>query len=299
MDLLTFCDGIKEGLKESLNKETEISYTTVEKNNGVEYHSLIIRDKESNIAPTIHLDGFFDEYESGRAFEMILDEIREIYETSKKGGNLNFDFFDQYENVRERVCLRVVNFDMNKERLENLPYVRFLDLAIVFYFPCKLDNVSGAITITNEHLKGWKVTTERIYLDAYQNTKRLHPCTVLPIFEVLKSLLPISEREEEEISEKEFPMYVMSNAEKLHGAVGMFFIDELEKFSHEKKSNLYILPSSIHELILVPENALGEHSKEELKEMVVAVNENDVCREEQLSNHVYYYDSKEGQVRIA
>ena len=86
-------------------------------------------------------------------------------------------------------------------------------------------------------------------------------------------------------------MYVASNSDKLNGSSVILYRDMLKNFaeSHDVEK-LYILPSSLHEVIIIPDDANMEKDIQMLNEMVVSVNCTQVQPEEILSDHVYVYE---------
>ena len=88
-------------------------------------------------------------------------------------------------------------------------------------------------------------------------------------------------------------MYVLSNQEKLYGAACMLYPEVLSAFGEICGRDFYVLPSSIHEVLLV----FAEEGKEkELKEIVTDMNRNHVAPEEVLSDSIYHYNTKKGSL---
>ena len=150
-------------------------------------------------------------------------------------------------------------------------------------------------------MESWNLTVKDLYQLAGVNTPRLFPPSIRTMEDVLQEVLePMNESypiyEEEEDITQEIPfhiesphsMYILSNSSGINGASALLYPQVIEKFSNSIKSNVYILPSSIHEVILVPFQE--EIDKSQLTQMVNEVNETQVSKEEVLSSSVYYYD---------
>lgn len=137
-------------------------------------------------------------------------------------------------------------------------------------------------------VKSWKICEDEIYRQAFENLKE-DGYQVCDLKSVVKECFPevVEDTEEEEDSEECEFMYVLTNQEKYCGAAGIFLCAEMFQEIVGRK-NFYILPSSIHELILVVDS--GTIDKEMLNGMVKIVNEEQVAPEERLADHVYYFD---------
>jgi len=83
-------------------------------------------------------------------------------------------------------------------------------------------------------------------------------------------------------------MFVLTNISRINGAACMLYEDVLSNFANSIDSDLYILPSSIHEVIIVPQ--VNNLDKTELCQMVKEVNAEGVADDEILSDHVYVYN---------
>lgn len=282
--------------------------------------------KEKNISPTIYLNHFYDAYEGGTTFGETIKNIIDIYEQNKIEENVDMEFFTDYSQVKQKIAYKLINYDKNRELLEDIPYVKYLDLAIVFYCIVMDERIGNAsILIHNKHCAMWDVTPEEIYTIAMQNTPRLLPSELRNMEDVIRQI--ISEdlqrefqsftvkdakgdqtKESEEwmgnvadqmiesirINKQAVPMYVLSNHTRVHGAACMLYQDVISEFAEDLQKDLYILPSSIHEIILIP----VEYSDNTLKlnEMVQEVNMSQVDEEEVLADHAYYYSRIDRQV---
>ena len=99
-----------------------------------------------------------------------------------------------------------------------------------------------------------------------------------------------------ELRQKTMPMYVVSNKKNLFGASAILYSDYLEEWAEELECDLYVIPSSVHELLVMP--AAHAYSGEEITEMIREINRTQVAREEILSDHVYIYRRNEGRITM-
>lgn len=202
--------------------------------------------------------------------------------------------------------MKLVNKDNNLELLNNVPYVEFLDLAIIFIIDIPLlhREIEGTVTISNKHMEIWGIDKEELFDNAKRNSLEKSPAVIKSMNEVIRDMyindIASEIADDDEIyamlDSAESYLYVLTNEAKHNGAITMTYENVIRDFANEKESNVYILPSSIHELILVP--AEGSMSTNELKDMVQSVNQSHLDEVEVLSNNVYYYDRKKDKITI-
>ena len=197
-----------------------------------------------------------------------------------------------YELAKEHIAYKLISREKNEKLLEEIPYIPYLDLAITFF--CKIEHEElgcGAIQVRNEHMWMWGVTPEQLMEDARKNMRTLYPELVCTMPELLKSVEKEQEVPQEMIEEvekaKEIAMYVVTNAYKSYGAAVMLYEGIFDGLSERLKSSLAILPSSVHELIVLPVRSKEEAAS--LRDMVHEINTTRVEPEEVLTDSVYYY----------
>lgn len=292
-----FCTYMKTCLQQSLGKGYKVMIHQVTKNNDVHLRGLVIEEQESNLSPNIYLDSYYSQYVTGRSLDSIEQDIMEAYRNSKQDFKLEMSFFMEWEKVKDRIVIKLVNYDQNRELLNDVPHHRFLDLAVVFQcFMGTTTKVSGTILIHDTHIRMWNVTTEDLYSAAMQNMPRLFKYDIRNMADVIQELLEGEKLENFEAAKDKCPMYVLTNQYKLNGAAAMFCKEILKNFADRMGCDLYILPSSVHELILVL--AADDSGKEELSEIVRTVNATQVSPEEVLSDHAYYFLRETGEITI-
>lgn len=306
MEIENFSKEIKEVLEQKT--ECKVEEMQVRKNNGVMLYAISLKDDGINIAPTIYLEKYFEEYrECGCSIEKVAEKIMEIYYRYRFEHNIEMDFFNCYESAKNRIVYKLINYEKNKELLEEIPFIKFQDLAIVFYYLADVGEFKNAtILIHNKHLEGWGVSTEEIYNVARENTPKLLKYRLQGMMQVLKGLIDDDVFTEDEMEEyvqelikiDESGLYVLNNSSKLFGAGTILYGGVLKEFADKMQSNLFILPSSVHEVVLISD---GEQhiGKEKLKKMVMEVNEMAVEPEEFLSDSIYYYDRNTDKIEIA
>ena len=302
----SFVDDITEMVKCRLGREYDINVIKVTKNNSIELDSLVIREKGRNFAPNIYLLPYYEAYMDGVSLQELTSRVcaaSNHYSTPFPEKNLELSM----KEMRENIVIRLVNYDKNKKLLESIPYIKYLDLAVIFH--CLVHNVEeglGTIRITNEHLELWGITIEEMKSLALKNTMKKFPAIIRSMEEVIGELLieeltetslPSDLQEEIDLFKQETRqlreengstnMYILSNNKGINGATCILYKNVLKQFAEQLQSDLFILPSSIHEVILIPYH--NSISYQQLTKMVQEVNLTQVAGDEVLSDKVYYY----------
>lgn len=293
MEYEVFKQHIKECVQAQIRKGGKVFVNHVIKNNGKELDGLVIMEEGSNVAPTIYLNAYYAQYQEGKSVEDIVTEVINLHELNKNNLNFASDLFDDYANIKEKIVYKVINYEKNEKLLEDIPHKRILDLAVVYYCLLEQDKgISATALVHNSHLKGWNITEEQLYNDAVYNTPKLLKSCIKPMSVLLREMMENGGECEEEIEETRVPaqegeMYVLTNQSRVNGAACILYEKVLEQFANMVASDLYILPSSVHEVIILPKH--GAYNKKMLEEMVREVNEEGVSADEVLSDNVYEY----------
>ena len=291
MDYKQFVETVEKNVRENMKVNIKVSTRTVMKNNGTERCGLLIEDDSTNIAPTIYLEEYYQQFLGGKGIDKIAAEVVGVYEDLKKERPWDEKELGEYDKIKAKVIYRLIGREANEELLREIPYVPYLDLAIIF---CVLleagDYGMATMIIRNRHLELWHVTKEDVYHQARFNTWHKLPGEFLTMSDLIAELTGIREKYPEE------RMYVLTNQIRNYGASAILYPDRLAGISLCLKENFYVIPSSVHEMIIVPESVAP--GRRMLTEMLREVNETQVPDEEILSDHVYYYDRKERKLRL-
>ena len=294
---------IKGALPESVSENVEVSLRNVKKNNNTEC-GIEIENPEQHIAPILYLDGFYKAYQDGASLEecmcKIADDIVKIGFSNITGYVRDIvDELLDFEKVKDRIIVNVINTERNCKMLEEVPHTEVEDLSFIYKIMLTSEeHESATITIKNEHLALWNdVTLEKLHEVAFANSRRLLPVKVESMRNILMRMLNFDDAENDIVNDLKLhedmgcQMYVISNTMFWHGAAAIFYSDALSKISEELGENLYVLPLSVHEVMVVNEKS---GTPEELVEMV-----NEVAVEEQLSDHVYCFCAETHEFKIA
>ena len=295
MEFETFKKELLDHLRQILGEEKKISFQSVEKNNGIREEAVVILEEGARIAPTIYLRGFFEDWKWGRkTMEEISRKILLQNARQEKEVDFSLDSFENYEKARGHVYFKLINYERNKVLLTKIPYIPYLDLAVVFYYRLEKGKFQGAtMLIHNCNLEAWKIDPRQLLEDAVMNTSRKLPYSLQGMDALIREL---SGDEDQGLYTGEEIMYVLSNQEKCFGAAALLYPHLLSHISKIFRKNFYVLPSSVHECILVPDQ--GQYSRIELTRMVREVNQTQVEADEILSDQVYYYDRQQEKLMM-
>ena len=289
---------IQERVESRFNGRVKGEMCTSVKNNGVAVTGLLLKGEKEQVAPNFYLDRQFAEWMQGRiTMEEIAEQLCMAYEEEiSHNRHLVSEIQFSWKEFRRNVFMRLVNREKNESLLQEIPHREFMDLAVVYYYSITLsDETLGTLIITKEHLTLLGITEEELHEAAKSNCERFQPAKIRCMEEVLCSLGKKLGVNIQEVTSKEPFLYVLTNSKGMFGAVSMAREEELECFSKRINNSFYILPSSIHEVILVP--YCKEFNLEYFSGMVKEINETQVEETEVLSDSVYFYDKEQKNLR--
>ncbi len=304
-----FIDQLLSVLRGLLPEHTKLEIRSILKNNDLHLDALTIMEPGETITPNFYLQHYYPDYQEGTSLESIAQDIlnsRDHANSASRGVSVDVSF----KACKSQIIYRLISEERNRELLQTVPYVPFLDLAIIFY--CVIqegDDGICSLRVTNTLLEDWKIKVKDLLQLAAANTARLFPVSLTPLRETMEDLI-FSMRDQDDdgstLSPEElFPVdlpedyiepYVMSNTKMINGAATVLYPDALHRAAQQLGHNLYILPSSIHEVMLIADT--GDVDQSELQRMVQEVNETCVCEEEILSDQVYYFDRHQHTIHV-
>lgn len=284
---------------ECLCPNANVAIEKVVKNNSLMLDGIVIRREGECFTPTIYLNGLYDEYMAGMDIDEVVNQIMKVDGSQRINSSINLDVFCDYEHVKDNIFVKLINKEKNTELLKRLPHRDFLDLAIVYYgvYDGFGDGI-GTWNITNEIFENFSIDEEALYEKAMNNSISKQPYFIKSMLELLGEIMP--ESDYRELIDEDMPcayrspLYVMSNDNKIYGAITILYPGVLNAF-YEKYGDFYVLPSSIHEVILIPVNEGIEEL--ELQKMVREVNRTALKQEEFLSDSVYIYEGAQNKLR--
>ena len=283
-------------------KNAKLAIAPVQKVN-VTLDGLSILDTGRNISPTIYINDMYERYkEKGDLENTIISACNFMAKTISETAPV-FDVDNFLNSAKDKIVFQLINTEQNKSFLEKVPHREFQDLSIIYKVVINVEKESiHNVQVTNELSKRLGMDEEMLFKSAAENTRRILPPTVRNMKDVITEMFEAQGMPEElsnmmmgQIPE-ELPMWVITNNVGNNGAVSMLYENELHELAENMESDLYILPSSVHEVIAVSTD-MG--NPEELAQMVAEINMQEVSLSERLSNQVYHYDKDLRKLSLA
>ncbi len=303
MNYEEFKQEVAENIKDYLNESFEnasVDIKQIVKNNGVELDGLIIRKEDENITPNIYLNGLFEEYNNGKGMDEIMQNIADIREHAGMD-SLPFSIEDirNIDIVKDKIECRLVNCENNAEFLEGKPFTQVEDLAVIYTVNLGKQGQDGLMstTVTDMLLEEWGISTEELHGIALENLENsgiqlksmrdqlmeiMYPDGIPDDDHSMDFMLPPDDAEHQ--------MYVLSNRDKQYGAKAVLDTQKMDEIAERLGGDFVVIPSSIHEVLILPNAA--EMDRVALEEMVHTVNSTEVQPNEILSDHIYCYDAQ-------
>lgn len=298
-----FKEELMKVLEANLGEDFEVKEAETVKNNELRLTGITICEKNSNIAPIFYLEGYHEDYVRGiLTLEDISDRIIDVMK-SKKEVSCVADKVRHYEEIKDMLYPTMVNYEANVNTLAERPHVRMLDLAKVAMI--RFEDAEGGnatIQVTNSILQYWNIDEETLFEQCHKNASKKYPPVVTNICNMLRIMAEENQIEDADLfldlMDEDAPMqlYVITNWSKKFGAEAICNLPLLHQLSMKKDADLFIFPSSIHELIFMYDNSVDGcgFNSEGIKE----INETQVPTQERLSNSIYKYDRRNKQVVI-
>ena len=300
-------DRIKDFLPEKY-ANADIRIESVVKNNDQKLSGIVIRQEESNIAPNIYLESFYKEHENGKSMDSVLESIAKTREKYDVDHNFDVSKIADLDIAKDRITCRLVNAKQNAEYLSDKPHKVIDDLAVTYHVAIGSEGGSHmSAPITDRLMESYGIDTEQLHKIAVENMDSLTPASFKGMTETMVDMMMpdmirsgMTEDEAKDAIAALIPnmgdekMYVLTNDDKLNGAAMLLNDKVMDEVSEKLGGDYYILPSSVHEVLIVPDRP--EYDLKTLENMVRDVNATQVDPEDRLSDHVYSYDAKEHEL---
>lgn len=305
MNFNEFVNEVKDNIKLFLPKDyenAEVSTMECHKLNRA-YTGLMVRKEGELLTPTINLNQLYEAYKTQPSvtMETVCRKIADI--VLEAPIQVDLKAILNYENVKDKLFIRVSSVEANKEVFEIVPHQLKEDLAITYHVAVGKDQDGlSSMLITNEMMKEYGVTQEQIHEDAMKSSPRVMVPEVSSIGVLIdeiyqKNILMLTPDEREMLLEtlqesSEMPtFFVVTNTERVNGAGVIFYPEFMDNMGELLGNNFFILPSSIHQMLILPDD--GQVDAEMLRDMVKEVNATQVAPAERLTNDVYHFDTKD------
>lgn len=244
----------------------------------------MVRTEESNIAPTIYLNPYFEQIQDGAELDDVLAQIASVYQSHYIDHDIDVSAVTNFDKIKEKIVCKLINEEANQQFLQDKPYSKLEDLAVVYQILMdKTGEGTATITITDNLMDGYGITLEELHDQALQNMDTLQPHSFKGMNETVAEMVAVDIAREQNVGMDEAKemamqmmpdipdtMYVLTNDTKVNGAAAILN-DDIRQEIAEKVGDFYMLPSSIHEMLIIPKDAGMEFK--ELEQMVQEVNQ--------------------------
>ena len=278
------------------NESHSINVSEVTKLNG-SYMAMTIRVGETghmHATAAMNLDKMYNGFLNGEATvpELAREAVRiSMMPTPHEVSHL--DWMLDYAKAKDRLFVRISNAERNADTLENVPYQIVpgtRDLALTYHIRISNEETGmlTSTTVTEGLLSQWGVSQEQLHEDALKSAQTLNPPTLSSIHDVLVKTLGVSPEDVPQPTAPA-PVFVLSNRASVNGAASLLYPGVQEELAERMGGDYYVLPSSIHEVLIMPADAGVDPAS--LEKMVRDINASIVEPEDRLSDHVYHYDN--------
>lgn len=302
MDYQTFLQKIRELTSEALGDAYRVELSAVPKNNGVRMDAIMIFRADENIAPTIYLQPFYESYLRHHSLKESAKAVLDRYFCSVPAAWSDLTEFTDPDRVRDRIVFRLINYEKNRELLSSVPHLRYLNLALVYCVQFESEQIGTAsFLVKNPLLSSWDMDQQELSALAEENTRHLLPFSFMTLAELMNRFGPAKEgipfRESgQETDSADLPVYALTNRSCSYGAYWITVPELMKKICGRLEDDAYILPSSVHECMIVP---AGRHEDpRELAAMVRSINRECVEEQEVLADCVYRCSRESGILEI-
>ena len=305
MNFEQFVEDVKAEIKHYLPDEFKDAQIDVLQHTKLNdsYLGMTVRKDDQTIAPTISLNHYYEMFqEFDENLDIVMQQVADL--VTLKPIHIDMGMFMNYEIAKEHLFIRVSDAERNDEILERLPHKRIENLAITYHIVADIgDEGIGSTPITYQMLRGYGITEEQLHQDALENSPKIFPAKVEAIGSMMNKMMREDMRHsgmsDEEIDlyfenmglNEPNPLTVVTNEHQTNGAAVLFYPGQMEKLGESVKGDFFILPSSTHEVLILPDD--GGMTYQELKAMVMEINSTQVSPEDRLADEVYHYDAKD------
>lgn len=300
MSFEEFTDHILQEICVRADGAFQVKKHDVIKNNNVKQTGITVMKEGVDIEPCVYLDELYREYETdGMKLDEIVDEVyKMILKCEEDMPDVDLSGFRNWETVHGDIYPKLVNAEQNKELLEKIPHRNFMDLAVVYYAVARnqAQEDIGTILIYNGHMEIWGQEEENLYQTAMMNMCADGEADFTDIRTIAECIMGISFPEKDGNDSRDTDMYVLTNQCRRFGAAEILDKKTLRMVADQVGDGFIVLPSSVHETIVLPSKEEPEYGR--LADMVRAVNDTLVEAEERLSDHVYVYSRDEEMLKI-
>ena len=286
MNYEEFLDVAKDAAKTNY-PDADITIQHVDRLQGKSYVRLSVRPEGKNAAVNLNLNSAFEQsQENPKRLAAIMSEfLSGLDKAISQIQTINVDQLRNYDNVKDHLVMQVIPVEANAEKLLQIPHKTVEDIAVVYRIDVS-DNLNRNATtlVTNQMMEQFGITPEQLHQDAVASQMEHCPPSLRNMADMMADLMGDS------MDMPESPMWVATVEGGVNGAAAVQIPEFMDQAAEKLGGNFFVLPSSIHECLFLPDN--GEFERGSLEQMVRSVNQTEVSEADFLSDNVYHYDSE-------
>lgn len=287
MEYEAFKNKVREKLQERMGSKGEVKVIQLKENNGGLRDELAYVVNDNNLTPGLWLEEIY-ELSKEYSFEECLDGVEEAFNNRLKLSKSAL--YKPWEEAKEYLQVKVINAAWNKDNLKEIPHINYLDLAIIFTVGGLEEDIEWTgLTVKYEHLKKWGIELAEFLETAIKKIYGEEEFSIRGVDECLNPKWRV-------LGTDDGIIYVMTNKQEEFGATAIVRVDLIREFANKVQSDLYIIPSSLHEILLIPTNKMNDRAL--LKKSLKTVNQFLVKPSDCLSENIYYFDRQSGSVEM-
>ncbi|MBQ1736592.1 MAG: hypothetical protein II038_17350 [Lachnospiraceae bacterium] len=280
-------------LPEDVRKELTIEDARVVKMNDQVLYGLTMKRSAEESAPAIYMNDLYRRFNEGEPFNMLMSEAALEYLNAVSVAPPEITTMDlTFDKIKDDLTLKLVEIRRNHEYLSEVPYVK---AGNGFAIVCDIKIEDGDLgqyrtTVTRNLMNEMNYDMQELFSTAIESAQLKDPAVMNSVrSQLLYSDEPNLLRGQDPIREEEKDnMYVITNPDCLYGAIALYYPGIQEKIAEKLGENYYVIPSSVNEVLAVPESKAPEI--QEIAAMVYEANENLLDPKDVLSNNIFYFD---------
>lgn len=297
MDFNEFQNQILQEAKERM-WGVQVEIRPVEKLQGESYTGLSIQPNDSPVAATLNLDAVYNQMvDQGKTFQEVADDlISHAVDVIVDMPKIDVNDLTNYDQMKNTLVVQVIPTDRNADMLADIPHKNIEDMFLVYRMQIDQNETgTSSVLITNAMLENYGVTLDQLHQDAMDAAVINNPATFRSMQEVLSDLMGMPADLMPPMDSPQ--MYVASVESSLNGAGVIAYPDFMNQVAEQVGGDFFVLPSSVHEVLVIPDD--GSMNRHDLELMVREVNASEVLPKDQLSDNVYHYDSQNQVFELA
>ncbi len=284
-------------------ENTIVYYSGITDENGLNPHVITITRNHIGWEKSFNAESLYKHYQMGMQTETMVSVLLDLPKIKDRKDEEKFiGFLNNVENfnqIKDCIMVEIIPFEVNREYLKDKIYFQYLDFAVCFFIIIRTkEEYFFTLSLSKYLLSIWKVSKQKLRNIAVENMEKKLPVEIMSMEEVIRTFSknagesnPIKNIR---LSDESQNAYVMTNSRRIFGATAILYHRVLKDFAYKQKvEEVYVLPSSVHEVILFPIHEKTKISKNVLNCMLNVVNETFSDKSEILSDHIYIYKRDE------